>query len=197
MLTSEEAIGRLGDRSSAKRRAAAKRLGRLADPAAGPALLHALRREILDRRTWETQYEMVMALGACGHRPAAPFLMEQARRALDDTALYTALGDAIVRLRAAGEGVSPAVRWCLDGSPLLTDGALRAVALLRAVPDPETVDQVLDVLAPLSPYDGLRFWAAVAAAGWPGERVRFFLETCAAGPRADVAEAAAASLASA
>ncbi|MFC8594148.1 HEAT repeat domain-containing protein [Streptomyces atroolivaceus] len=195
MLTLDEAVAQLDDRSSAKRRAAAKRLRKLAVTAAGPALLLALQREVLDLRTWETQYQMAMALGACGHRPAVPFLSDLTQRPLEATMVYVALGDSIVRLRGAEEGVSVPVRWCLDsGTPMLADGALRAVAMLRAVPDPETVDYILDFLAPLNSHDGLRFWAAAAAAGWPGERVRAFLERCEAGPRTDVADAAATSL---
>ncbi|MFC9290521.1 HEAT repeat domain-containing protein, partial [Streptomyces sp. NPDC057052] len=57
-----------------------------------------------------------------------------------------------------------------------------------------TVDHLLDLLGPLDPHDGLRFWAAAAAVQWPGPRVAEFLRACAAGPRPDVAEAAAASL---
>ncbi|MFD8637001.1 HEAT repeat domain-containing protein [Streptomyces sp. NPDC059533] len=195
MLTLDEAVVQLDDRSSAKRRAAAKRLRKLAVAAAGPPLLRALQREVLDLRTWETQYQMVMALGACDHRPAVQFLNELAQRPLEATSVYVALGDSIVRLRGADEGVSTPLRWCLDsGTPTLADGALCAVAMLRAVPDPETVDYVLDFLAPLHSHDGLRFWAAAAAAGWPGESVRAFLEECVAGPRTDVADAAATSL---
>ncbi|MGT2532731.1 HEAT repeat domain-containing protein [Streptomyces nojiriensis] len=194
-MTLDEAVVQLDDRSSAKRRAAAKRLRKLAVAAAGPPLLRALQREVLDLRTWETQYQMVMALGACDHRPAVQFLNELAQRPLEATSVYVALGDSIVRLRGADEGVSTPLRWCLDsGTPTLADGALCAVAMLRAVPDPETVDYVLDFLAPLHSHDGLRFWAAAAAAGWPGERVRAFLEECVAGPRTDVADAAATSL---
>lgn len=138
---------------------------------------------------------MIMALGACDHRPAIPFLSDLAQRPLEATALYSALGESIVRLRGTEEGISIPVQWCLNsGTPLLADGALCAVAMLRAVPEPETVDCILDFLAPLPSHDGLRFWAAAAAAGWPGERVRTFLEQCAAGPRRDVADAAATSL---
>ncbi|MDQ0795951.1 HEAT repeat domain-containing protein [Streptomyces sp. B1I3] len=194
-LTLEEAVIQLSDKASAKRRSAARRLHQLAEEAAGPALLHALRREIGDRRTWETQYEMVMALGACGYRSAVGFLTELAQRPTDDTALHIALGNSIMRLRSPHEGFGAPLRWCLDhGDPSLLDGALRAVAESRAALDAETVDRVLDVLDPLNPYDGLRFWAAVAAAEWPGDRVRTFLESCAAGPRKDVADAAATSL---
>lgn len=194
-LSLAEALLRLDDRASAKRRSAARRLHTLADEAAGPALLEALRREVGNRRTWETTYEMVMALGACGHVPAVGFLTELAQRPTDDTALYAALGDSIVRLRGPREGFAAPLEWCLDsGNPSLVDGALHAVAAVRAPLDAATVDRVLDVLDPLDPYDGLRHWAAVAAAEWPGDRVTTFLATCAAGPRADVADAAATSL---
>ncbi|MGV9938520.1 HEAT repeat domain-containing protein [Streptomyces sp. NPDC003401] len=193
-LTWDEAVARLAHGRSPGRRSAARRLRRLADPAAGPSLLEALRREADDPRTWETQYEMVMALGVCGHRPALGFLRELARRPYEATMVYVALGDAVVRL-SAPEDTAGALRWCLDsGTPLLADGALRAVAAQRLCPDPATVDHVLDFLAPLDPHDGLRFWAAAAAVEWPGPRVGEFLRACAAGPRADVAEAAAASL---
>ncbi|ATY96123.1 MULTISPECIES: HEAT repeat domain-containing protein [Streptomyces] len=193
-LTLEEATMQLSHKASAKRRSAAKRLAKLADEAAGPALLQALRREIGDSRTWETQYEMVMALGACDHRPAVEFLTELAQQPTDDTALHLALGDSITRLRGPQEGFAAPLRWCMEqGDPSLLDGALRAAAESRAALDTETVDRILDFLDPLDPHDGLRFWAAVAAAEWPGERVRHFLESCAAGPRADVADAAATS----
>ncbi|MYQ43801.1 HEAT repeat domain-containing protein [Streptomyces sp. SID4985] len=194
-MTSEKALIQLSDRASAKRRSAAKRLGELADEVAGPALLHALQREISDSRTWETQYEMVMALGACDYRPAISFLAELAQRPMDDTALYVALGDSIVRLRSAQEGYAAPLEWCMDrGDPSLVDGALRAVAAMHADLEVGTVDRILDFLDPLDPYDGLRYWAAVAATEWPGGRARMFLESCAKGPRRDVAVAAATSL---
>ncbi|MEV6613023.1 HEAT repeat domain-containing protein [Streptomyces sp. NPDC051051] len=193
-LTPDEAVAQLGHRLSPKRRSAARRLRRLADPAAGPSLLEALRREVHDPRTWETRYEMVMALGTCGHRPALGPLRELARRPHEATTVYVALGDAVVRL-SAPEDTADALRWCLDsGTPMLADGALRAVAAQHLSLVPATVDHVLDFLGPLDPHDGLRFWAAAAAVDWPGPRVAEFLRACAAGPRADVAEAAAASL---
>ncbi|WP_329038058.1 HEAT repeat domain-containing protein [Streptomyces sp. NBC_00178] len=193
-LPRETVVAQLGDKASAKRRSAARRLGRSPDVTAGPALLDALRRETGDPRTWETQYEMVMALGACAYGPAVGFLSELARRPTEHTALHVALGDALVRLRGPGEGAA-ALEWCLGHrNPALADGAFRAVAALAPPLDATTVDRVLDFLDPLDRFDGLRYWAAVAARDWPGDRVRAFLDSCAAGPRADVADAAAASL---
>ncbi|MFF2148791.1 HEAT repeat domain-containing protein [Kitasatospora sp. NPDC058190] len=194
VLTLDEAVEQLGHRLSPKRRSAATRLRRLADPVAGPPLLEALEREVHDSRTWETQYQMVMALGMCGHRPALGLLRDLARRPFEATMVYTALGDAIVRLSAPA-ATGDSLRWCVDsGTPMLADGALRAVAMQRLRLDTVTIDHVLDLLEPLDPHDGLRFWAAAAAAGWPGSRVTRFLYECAAGPRSDVASAAASSL---
>ncbi|MFJ9448259.1 HEAT repeat domain-containing protein [Kitasatospora sp. NPDC101235] len=193
-LTLDEAVEQLGHRLSPKRRSAATRLRRLADPAAGPPLLEALEREVRDPRTWETQYQMVMALGMCGHRPALGLLRDLSQRPFEATMVYTALGDAIVRL-SAPETTTDSLRWCLgSGTPMLADGALRAVAMQRLGLDTATIDHVLDFLEPLDPHDGLRFWAAAAAAGWQGSRVTRFLHQGAAGPRSDVASAAASSL---
>ncbi|MFC6593297.1 HEAT repeat domain-containing protein [Kitasatospora paranensis] len=193
-LTLDEAVAQLGHRLSPKRRSAAARLRRLADPAAGPSLLDALQREVRDTRTWETQYQMVMALGACGHRPALGLIRELAQRPFEATMVYVALGDAIIRLSTPQDTAHP-LRWCLEaGTPMLADGALRAVAMQRLPLDTATIDYVLDFLDPLAPHDGARFRAAAAAAGWTGSRVGEFLQGCAAGPRADVAGAAASSL---
>ncbi|MFM9448241.1 HEAT repeat domain-containing protein [Streptomyces acidiscabies] len=164
-LTLEEALVQLSDRASTKRRSAAKRLSKIANETAGPALLRALQQEIGDLRTWETQYEIIMALGACGYRPAIEFLAELAKEPTDATALYLALGDSIARLRSPQDGFTAPLEWCLDhGDPSLVDGALRAIASLRAVLDAGSIDRLLDFLDPLDPHDGLRYWAAVGAA---------------------------------
>ena len=190
-----EAITQLTDARSARRRAAAKRLRALAAPAAGPALLEALRREVRDPRTWETQYQMIMALATCGHQPALPFLRELALKPLDATMIYVALGDAIVRLSRDHPNDPTPVDWCLTAlNDMLADGALRAVAMLRLTLDDATVDRILDFLSGRNPHDGLRFWPAAAAAGWTGPRVKAFLTECVGSPREDISEAALASL---
>ena len=189
------AIEQLGDSQSARRRSAAKRLRVLADPAAGPALLMALHRELKDARTWETQYQMVMALATSDYRPALEVLRELAMRPFAATSVYVAIGDGIVRLgRDFADDPGP-VDWCLaTGNEGLADGAMRAVAMLRLRLNEHAVDRILAFLASRSPYDGLRFWPAAAAAGWGGSEVRVFLTQCANGPREDVAEAARLSL---
>ncbi|MGW4651520.1 HEAT repeat domain-containing protein [Kitasatospora sp. NPDC004289] len=196
MLTLDEAIKQLEHRQSGKRRAAALRLRRLAEPAAGEAVFAALRRELDDPRTWETQYQLVMAVGACRHQPAAGFLAELAARPFEATMVYTAIGDALTRLGLDRGAEDEELRRCLgSGTPLLVEGALRALATVRPPLRHETVEEVLDFLAPLPPGSAVRFWPAVAAVDWSGERVRDFLTACAGDPHAGVARAAQDSLA--
>jgi HEAT repeat protein len=58
-------IAQLQDKNSAKRRSAARLIRKRGDESAGPALLEALKIELEDSRTWETQYQMIMAIGHC------------------------------------------------------------------------------------------------------------------------------------
>lgn len=195
-LSFSEAIEQLESPLSPRRRAAAKRLQELQDVAAGPALLAALRREVTKRRTWETQYQIIMALGVCGYVSALPLLNSIATTGnLAAPSAYTGLGDAIVRLgRKFDDDASP-ICWCLElGNDFLLDGAFRAMAMLRMIPDDDEIGRIIDFVQRRDPNDMLRFWPVVAAAGWRGEVVHGFLVECAAGPRRDTAEAATSAL---
>ncbi|MFD3880677.1 HEAT repeat domain-containing protein [Streptomyces microflavus] len=195
-LDTVEAIRQLQDRSSAKRRSAAKRLRKLGDSCAGPALLEALKNEVRDSRTWETQYQMTMALGTCGSPSDLPYLRDLVLQRETLHAVHTAGGDAIVRLSYMEHSHTETIRWCLNtGNETLVGGALRAVAMLRLGLDQETVTDIIDFIEARSPQGGIYFWPTVAAAGWTGQRVHHFLTSCVSSPRSDVAEAATNSLA--
>ncbi len=181
--------------TSAKRRSAAKKLRKLGLPEAGPALLEALRAEVRDPRTWETQYQMVMALGECGHGESLPFLRELSKVPRQATMVNVALGDAIVRLaRTGSRDAGPILEIMKAGDDMLADGAFRAMAMLRMVPEPKDVSLILMHVGGRSLEDGLRVWVAAAAAGWSGAESRTFLEQCARSPRQDLQRAARASL---
>ncbi len=195
-LTLAEAVGQLADRSSAKRRSAAKRLRVLADPAAGPALLDALRTEIADPRTWETQYQMIMALGACHHAPAVELLEQLAEQQDDYSMVGVALGDALVRIEwATNHTLATVDRYMPTGPPGVIDGTFRAIAILHLVPDDKLIDRVIAFAGRLGLTDSLRYWVAAAAAGWTGPQVETYLRSCLASSRTDLTEVATASLA--
>lgn len=178
---------------SAKRRSAAKKLRKLQDPAAGPALLAALEHELKDARTWETQYQMVMALGECRHREALPLLEDLARRKFDATMVYLAIGDAIVRLSQTGPADVAAVLRIMRGArdPALIEGAFRAMAMLRMMPDDASIAAMIDYARRPGPHEEARFWLAAAAPGWRGPLVEAYLDECARAPQENVREAAA------
>lgn len=179
------AIEQLGHALSAKRRSAAKALRKLQDPSAGPALLQSLQDELRDARTWETQYQMVMALGACRYVPALPFLQELARRDFEATMVYIAIGDALLRLATSDDASWQTLTDLLQtGNPGLAHGACQAIAMQQLVP-PQGVIEQLFTFASRSPLDesqGLnpRFWIAAAAPGWLAQSpaTRPFLQAC-------------------
>ena len=81
-----------------QRFAPAKELRKLGDPTAGPALVEALHREVTDPRTWETQCQMIMALGHSGYRKGVLVLNMLAQVKFEATMVLVAIGDAFVRL---------------------------------------------------------------------------------------------------
>lgn len=187
----QEAITLLTHKSSPKRRAAAKTLRKLARPEAGPHLFAAFRIETSDPRTWETQYQLIMALATCLHTPALPELQSFAAKTHEATMLYTAVGDAIVRLaRSSPQDPQPVLDILKSGNDRLIDGALRAVAQLRLTLDPPAINEIIAFASALPINDGLRFWPAAAAPGWHGPNVEAYLVKCLESSREDVRLAA-------
>lgn len=186
-----ELIRQLEDSKSAKRRSAAKNLRKLKDGKAGPALLIALEKEVEDPRTWETQYQMVMALGECDHKDALPYLVELSGRPFEATMVYMALGDAIVRLsRSQPNDVSAVFDLISTGNEMLIDGGLRAIAMLRIVPSASKITRLVEFVERYDLNHYLRFWVLAAAPGWDGQKLEQFVASSAASTRQDIAQAA-------
>jgi hypothetical protein len=187
-----DAIQELGAAQSPKRRSAAKRLRKMRAVEAGPELLRALEKEIQDPRTWETQYQLVMALGECDYKAALPTLEKLASGKFEATMVYVALGDALVRLSRQHEhDVLPVLRILRSSkNPMLIDGALRSMAMLRMVPETELMQEILAFVRPLQAADPLRFWVAAAAPGWEHSDLDDFLGACERSGRDDIANAA-------
>ncbi|MET8654289.1 hypothetical protein [Nocardia aurea] len=193
-LTRNEALSLLTDSLSARRRRGAKRLRVLADPTTAAQVRAALEHEVLDERTWETQYQMVMALGMTGSRGDVELLKRLALQPRSATAVNTALGDAIVRLgREVDNDPAPAL-WCLKQDvEHLADGALRGVAMLRLKFPDAAINDILDYTEANfrdRNHKYLPYWPVVAAAGWSGPRLRAFLIRCSQDDRQIIADAA-------
>jgi len=167
-------VEQLGHKSSPKRRAAAKKLRNLKAKEAGPALLSALRNEVKDKRTWETQYQMIMALGDSKYTESLDFLRQLAEQKFD-TMIYVALGDAITRLEILSDSHPTSLRkWIDDDKADLVDGSLRSLAMLRIVPDNELIKKVIQYVS-LPQNKNIQFWGTAAAPKWPKELTETFL----------------------
>jgi hypothetical protein len=170
-MTVPDDIELLSHSRSPKRRAAAKRLRKSADPTAGPALIAALEKELNDDRTWETQYQLIMAIGHCNYCEALPFV-ESLVPSNSGGMVNVAIGDTLLRL--SRKHVNDASR-CVDfidaADQLLTHGAMQAIAMLRMLPDETTMARLIEhgMSLKLGDDDWTLIWLLRATPGWPGE----------------------------
>jgi hypothetical protein len=163
---------------SPKRRAAAKRLRKLGDPAAGPALLAALQQELKDDRTWETQYQMIMAIGHSRYKQALPFIESLVSRGLEPM-VDIAIGDTILRLsRKHDKDADAAVRLLDAGNPNITEGAIQSIAMLRMIPEQPAMQRLIDcgLSLKLGDHDWTVIWLLRAVPGWPEEITKPLLD---------------------
>ena len=180
----DELISQLKDKKSPKRRSAAKKLRKLKNIDAGPFLLTALKEELKDLRTWETQYQMIMAIGECGYKPALDFLQSLANQAFEATMVYVAIGDAIQRLSMQNEQDVISVFKAIDsGNDMLIDGAIRAMAMLKMVPVESHIEKIINYVTSKNKSDGMHFWVLAAAPGWSGQKVEDYLAFCSTSKR--------------
>jgi hypothetical protein len=184
-----EALELLQNSKSLKRESAAKRLRKMCILESGEALLQALQKEVKDKRTWSTQYHLIAALGIVGYQESLPFLRDLTSREVYATILYLALGDAIFRLSLRKKPVAEVWEEVLQTrNAMFLNGALRAIALLKLVPNDATIQSIISVASQPEHVDdvqgypgdksGLRYWVAVASASWKTELVNDFLSEC-------------------
>jgi hypothetical protein len=185
----DDLIRDLSHSRSPKRRAAAKQIRRRRDVAAGPALLASLEEEVKDVRTWETQYQMIMALGEAGYGPSRAFLLGLTERGLEP---MVELAIGVVRLSSH------------RGSEILrilsSENRMQIVGAARAVRDaPGRAEPGRDRRPTGSRRERRGRWPAFLGRRG-GRRLarsasRAFLEACLRSERSDAREAATASLA--
>lgn len=185
----QEALALLQNPKSAKRESGAKRLRKLGLAASGEALMQALEKELKDKRTWAVQHELIIALGVTKVYAALPFLWGLVNQQFQATILYQGLGNAILRLSYEEQGVEQALeRIFATQDKRVFNGAFRAVAMLNLVPPEATIRAIIHLARDPTavnivrgyPADktGLRYWVAVASAGWKPDLIADFLAEC-------------------
>lgn len=183
-----ELIKQLKDKKSQKRRSAAKKIRKLGDPKYGSLVLDALIQEVKDPRTWETQYQMIMALGSCHYVESLSFLNDFSQQNIEANMVKVALGDAIYRLSNFDDNI---IRlFIAENRRDLFTGAIRALAMERESPAQEVISEIITYVLEFGLDDEILFWPLAAAPGWKGKIVKNFIESCLMSKREDVKSAA-------
>lgn len=176
---------------------AAKQLRRRRDPMACDCLQSSLLDVIGDERKWETQYQIIMALAESGCADSLPLLRELASMPGGSPMTKLAIGDALVRLARRTENdaapVFEAFSLAATSGPSIAAGAMRAVAMLRLVPDRDVSEKIVALVRELNDSD-VRFWTAAASPGWDRDKTAFFLKDCLSDPFEETRVAAALAL---
>lgn len=193
-----ELVARLSDKSSPKRRAAAKAIGLLGDRSAGQPLYEAFLRERQDPRTYETQAAMANGLGLLGYTQAADELRKIIQASPEHDLLSYVCATAYCRIvRTSLSDAAPVLQLLSIDKFSVSMGALLALGCDRMVPSDEDIHAILTYAGTFRHRKGFgdpRYGAAVAAAGWRGTEVEAFLRDCLESGDSGVVSAAQSSL---
>lgn len=132
---------------SAKRRSAAKKIGKQQITSLTNDLLEAYLRERKDSRTWETQTTMITALGKLKCQEALLYLKEivDENKDADTITAYASL--AYIRIsRTHPNDMDVILRFLENGNTMVFDGAVMAMAWDDVVPAEEEMRQVIEIL---------------------------------------------------
>lgn len=149
-LNDEEVLSVKNDLTSpksAKRRSAAKKIGKYRITSLRDELLEAYVKERQDVRTWETQAVMITALGKVDHKAALPYLQEIIDQNKDFDAItgFTAL--AYIRLtRKSDNDMETVIDFLMIGNASVFDGAVMALAYDDIVPTESEMKKVIEIL---------------------------------------------------
>ena len=137
----------LASSKSAKRRSAAKKIGRYQILSLSNELLEAYINERKDIRTWETQTAMITALGKIDCKAALPYLQEivDRNKDMDTITAYAAL--AYIRLtRKNPNDVETIIAFMTNGNTMVFDGAVMALAYDDIVPAQSEMKKIIEIL---------------------------------------------------
>jgi HEAT repeat protein len=191
-------VGGLLNRSSSKRRQTARQIAKQLIRESGSALHSAFLKERKDPRTWETQVEMVRALGLIGNHEAIDSIYEIVLENKEHDMLTIAAATAYCQLaRKSQNDAGPVLRLVENGGFSVVTGAFMALGCDRMIPSREEISRILECAGHFDHVKGYgdpRYGAAVAAAGWDGVETSNFLQACLSSKDSGVREAAKSSL---
>jgi hypothetical protein len=174
----------LMDSKSATRRKAAIEIGKNKVIDLGEELLEAYVKEKRDERTWETQKEMIKAIGLINYRKAIKYIQEICEKNEPDSMIAIIAAEAYVRLkRKSNSDVTPVFELLNYGHHSIMQGAYNALGYDKMMASDEEIIELIKLSEKpaskvLPQFDDPRYGLAAAAAGWRKELVERFLSNC-------------------
>ena len=173
-MTKDEILEKLNSKKSADRKKATREISKNIIVEFGDELYKKYIEEIKDKKAWETQCEMIDALGIIQYK--------QAFEMIDKIVKENIVHDTIT-IRAATAYVRLKRKSLNDGSPVLVllefgrisviVGALKALAYDKMIPDNETIEKIINFCWDLKNHKDIvngisdgRNYLAIACANW-------------------------------
>lgn len=188
-MTNDEIRTKLFSSKSGDRRSAAKQIRKANIQELAADLFQAYLKERTDARTWETQTEMIRALGRLGYTPALPEVeaIVQQNKPQDTITIFAACTYVQLQRTSLQDG-RPILALLPTGSLSVVSGALYALAMDRMVPPDNEITEIIRLCWNSNKHPdrigneyGLmdpRYYLAVACAGWDKKLTTAFLEHC-------------------
>jgi hypothetical protein len=188
-MTTEEIRTKLHSTKSADRRRAAKETSSLKLTDLGEDLFQAYLKETKDKRTWETQVEMILALGLLDYKNSLPKIEQIVRINVPNDMITYAAAQSYVRLkRQSLTDASPTLELLQFGGLSTVDGCLNPLGYDKMQPDENQIKELIklswdlhkhkDRLGYENSYCDPRYGLAAACAGWDRQLTKGFLEHC-------------------
>ncbi|MBK9563900.1 MAG: hypothetical protein IPO37_01450 [Saprospiraceae bacterium] len=164
------------------------KIRKIKDPIYCPLLLDALSTEI-HKNTWETQYQIIMAIGETKCHNALEFLYSILNIKLEPM-VRLALSDAITRIEQDDSFLINAIEL---KDKELVEGAIRAIALEHKKLSNSKILKLLNFLESINDTETV-FWLAAGAPGWDHSEIKANLIKWAESENYDLSRAAKSAL---
>lgn len=188
-MTKEETITKLNSKKSADRRRAAKEIGRLKLSEFGDDLYSSYLKEKQDKRTWETQTEMIKSLGSLDYKEALPEMESIIKVNIPHDMITSVAATTFVQLkRDSINDAKPVIDLLNFGSVSVISGALYSLPIDRMIPPESEIELIINKSWDINKHPdrvghefGLidaRIYLALACSDWNLKLTEGFLNHC-------------------
>jgi hypothetical protein len=188
-MTVEELKEKLSSKKSSDRLRAAKQICKEKTFELSENLYDAYLKEKQDKRTWESQSQMIKTLGVLDFKKALPLVEEIVNENIPHDMITICAATTFVQLkRKSIQDAQPVLELLKFGSTSVIHGALYVLAIDKMIPTSNAIEEIIKICWDINKHKdrtgreyGLvdpRRYLAIACAGWEKELTTAFLKHC-------------------